>query len=273
MFRHVKTLNLFFHLRRISTEPHSNLKRYNFLPPPTIAIAPSSLDRKVSTGRPEKRKHLKPRYRPPSSFDRDGEKVIHSDLPFEFRFRYTESNPGVKPSGLREPKYSPFGPGRVDRIWTGLSAPLSLILLGRGGLKSSNLGRTFLGNHFRKLRRRYWSIKRQINLGRDGFTHNMLIDIHDNWKHTEAVRIKCLGVSTVNMENICSQLEIILYRRRRYYPKKRPVIPLMLWKPREPIYPKLIKTTIDGLTFDETKELRRRGLAAPSLTKLGNVIN
>ncbi|KAI3756861.1 hypothetical protein L1987_56685 [Smallanthus sonchifolius] len=123
--------------------------------------------------------------------------------------------------------------------------------------------------------------KRQINLGRDGLTHNMLNDIHNNWKHAEAVRIKCMGVPTV-MKNVCTQLEdkafgqiihrrggsLILYRGRNYNPKKRPVIPLMLWKPQEPIYPKLIKTTIEGLSIDETKEMRKKGLAVPALTKL-----
>lgn len=64
--------------------------------------------------------------------------------------------------------------------------------------------------------------------------------------------------------------QIILYRGRHYNPKKRPVIPLMLWKPHEPVYPRLIKTVIDGLTVEETKEMRKRGLAIPALTKLGN---
>lgn len=63
-----------------------------------------------------------------------------------------------------------------------------------------------------------------------------------------------------------------MYRGRNYNPKKRPVIPLMLWKPHEPIYPKLIKTTIDGLTIEETKEMRKRGLAVPALIKLGNIL-
>lgn len=62
---------------------------------------------------------------------------------------------------------------------------------------------------------------------------------------------------------------LILYRGRNYNPKKRPVIPLMLWKPHEPVYPRLIKTTIDGLSIEETKEMRKRGLAVPVLTKLG----
>lgn len=45
-------------------------------------------------------------------------------------------------------------------------------------------------------------------VGRDGLTHNMLNDIHNHWKHAEAVRIKCLGVPTVDMKNVCFQLEV-----------------------------------------------------------------
>lgn len=125
--------------------------------------------------------------------------------------------------------------------------------------------------------------KRQINLGRDGLTHNMLNDIHNHWKHAEAIRIKCMGVPTIDMKNVCTQIEdktfgkiihrhgglLVLYRGRNYKPKKRPVIPLMLWKPQEPVYPKLIRTTIEGLSIEETKEIRKRGLAVPALTKLG----
>jgi hypothetical protein len=36
----------------------------------------------------------------------------------------------------------------------------------------------------------------------------MLDDIHNNWKSCEAVRIKCLGIPTVDMENVCHQLEV-----------------------------------------------------------------
>lgn len=45
--------------------------------------------------------------------------------------------------------------------------------------------------------------------GRDGLTHNMLSDIHNHWKHAEAVRIKCMGVPTVDMKNVCTQLEVL----------------------------------------------------------------
>lgn len=46
--------------------------------------------------------------------------------------------------------------------------------------------------------------------GRDGLTHNMLNDIHNHWKHAEAVRIKCMGVPTVDMKNVCTQLEVYI---------------------------------------------------------------
>jgi len=62
---------------------------------------------------------------------------------------------------------------------------------------------------------------------------------------------------------------LILYRGRNYNSRKRPAIPVMLWKPHEPVYPRLIKTTIDGLSIEETKAMRKRGLAVPALTKLG----
>lgn len=42
----------------------------------------------------------------------------------------------------------------------------------------------------------------------------------------------------------------------------------MLWKPAEPVYPRLIKTTIEGLTVEETKQMRKKGLHVPVLTKL-----
>ena len=49
-----------------------------------------------------------------------------------------------------------------------------------------------------------------VSLGRDGLTHNMLNDIHNHWKHGEGVRVKCLGVPTVDMQNVCRELEVSL---------------------------------------------------------------
>ncbi|KAK8345715.1 hypothetical protein V6Z11_A07G168100 [Gossypium hirsutum] len=252
-----------FLTRHLST---SKLRdHYSFQPPPSL-----SLDPQKSKSNSNSHKKQKPKYRPPSSLDQI--KPIYSDLPFDFRFSYTESSPTVRPIGLREPKYSPFGPGRLDREWTGK------LLRGRiQGAPLTEAERKFLVEKCQRNRN-----KRQINLGRDGLTHNMLNDIHNHWKFAEAVRIKCLGVPTVDMKNVCTQLEdktfgkiiqrhggtLILYRGRNYNRKKRPVIPLMLWKPQEPVYPRLIKTTIDGLSIEETKEMRKRGLAVPVLTKL-----
>ncbi|KAI3883543.1 hypothetical protein MKW92_044350 [Papaver armeniacum] len=145
------------------------------------------------------------------------------DLPFDFRFSYTESSPDVRPIGLREPKYSPFGPSRIDRVWTGVRAPVIDPIV--KSVDDGNEGGVNLEEKRKKLRddilekplsdaeRKILLDKcqrvrtKQINLGRDGFTHNILNDIHNNWKTCEAARIRCLGVPTVNMKNVCNQLE------------------------------------------------------------------
>ncbi|WCJ23121.1 CRS2-associated factor 1 chloroplastic [Euphorbia peplus] len=275
--------------RHFSSHTSSKLHdRYSFKPP-------SSLSPQNPNPKPPKKE--KPQYRPPSSLDRTALKPKSSDLPFDFRYSYTESSPIVRPIGVREPKYSPFGPGRLDRVWTGVCAPVvepkvksvdvpevpdleekrRVIREKIQGEPLNNAERKILAEGCQKNRS-----KKQINLGRDGLTHNMLNDIHNHWKNVEAVRIKCLGVPTMDMKNVCAQLEektfgkiihrhggtLILYRGRNYNPRKRPVIPLMLWRPHEPVYPRLIKTTIEGLSIAETKEMRKRGLAIPALTKL-----
>jgi hypothetical protein len=91
-------------------------QNYSFEPPPSLSPTPQNPN-------PKPNKKEKPQYRPPSSLDRTGQKTIRSQLPFDFRYSYTESSPTVRPIGLREPKYSPFGPGRLDREWTGVCAP------------------------------------------------------------------------------------------------------------------------------------------------------
>ncbi|KAJ8749008.1 hypothetical protein K2173_013450 [Erythroxylum novogranatense] len=284
-------------LQRYSTSSSSKLHDYySFKPPPSLS--PQSPNPSPSNfGNRKEKKKKKPPYCPPSSLDRTAVKTIHSDLPFDFRHSYTESSSAVRPIGLREPKYSPFGPDRLDRAWTGVSAPVvdpkveSLdgvqdpkLEEKRRMMREKIQGAPLTGAERKILvdRCHRKKTKRQINLGRDGLTHNMLNDIHNHWRHDEAVRIRCMGVPTVDMKNVCTQLEdktfgkiiqrhggtIVLYRGRNYNQKKRPVIPLMLWKPHEPVYPRLIKTTIDGLSIEETKQMRKRGLAVPALTKL-----
>ncbi|ESQ37063.1 hypothetical protein EUTSA_v10002944mg, partial [Eutrema salsugineum] len=259
--------------------------RYNFQPPPPISENPDQ----------EKKKKPKPQYRPPSSLE--GVKKVHSDLPFDFRFSYTESSSSVRPIGLREPKYSPFGPDWLDREWTGVCAlAVDPKVESVDGVEDPKLEekrrkvrKKIQGPSLTEAERKFVvelcqrnKTKRQINLGRDGLTHNMLNDIYNHWKHSEAVRVKCLGVPTLDMKNVIFHLEdktygqvvskhcgtLVLYRGRNYDPKKRPKIPLMLWKPHEPVYPRLIKTTIDGLSIEETKAMRKKGLAVPALTKL-----
>ncbi|KAK3415847.1 hypothetical protein EUGRSUZ_H01420 [Eucalyptus grandis] len=82
------------------------------------------------------------------------------------------------------------------------------------------------------------------------------------------------GVPVFSKDKSCGKIIyhniniLLLYRGRHYDPKQKPVIPLMLWKPYAPIYPKLVKNVAEGLTFEETKEMRNRGLNSPPLTKL-----
>ncbi|KAK1309000.1 hypothetical protein QJS10_CPA09g01206 [Acorus calamus] len=245
---------------------------------------PFSPVRKILTA-PNKN-HKKHVSTPSKTLTTDGVPV-RSDLPFDFRYSYSETDPSVAPIGFREPpRFSPFGPGRLDRKWNGVSAPVE----GGGGVggaagdRDSVLGEPLTEDEIEELVERFrWNdCTRQINLGKGGVTHNLLDDIHNHWKRAEAVRIKCLGVPTLDMDNICFHLEdktggkvifrqcniILLYRGRNYDPKKRPAIPLMLWKPRAPIYPRLVKNVIDGLTEEETKELRNRGLNSLALMKL-----
>ncbi|XP_022716921.1 CRS2-associated factor 2, mitochondrial isoform X2 [Durio zibethinus] len=212
---------------------------------------------------------------------------LKSDLPFDFRHSYSETDPNLEPIGFREPKrFSPFGPGKLDREWTGTSAPARDEV---NGCRVEEERRRVLGDPLTEVevgglveKYRHSDCARQINLGKNGVTHNMLDDIYNHWKRAEAVRIKCLGVPTLDMDNVCFHLEdksggkiiyrhinvLILYRGRNYDPKNRPVIPLMLWRPYAPIYPKLVKNVADGLTFEETKEMRNRGLHSPALMKL-----
>lgn len=66
---------------------------------------------------------------PPSTHSSEEKNDIpfHSDLPFHFRYSYSETNPAVKPIGFREsPRFSPFGPGRLDRTWDGVSAKMDM---------------------------------------------------------------------------------------------------------------------------------------------------
>nr|GMC75488.1 CRS2-associated factor 2, mitochondrial [Ipomoea batatas] len=241
----------------------------------------------TKTLKPLKTKNKKKKSTKTSPSNNSQNSPVSSDLPFDFRYSYSESNSAIEPIGFREPpKFSPFGPGRLDRKWTGTCAPaqrppdLDKVAEERQLVLGEPLSEEEIAELVEKYR--YNNCSRQINLGKGGVTHNMLEDIHNHWKRAEAVRIKCYGVPTLDMDNVCFHLEdksggkivyrhinvLLLFRGRNYDPKNRPTIPLMLWKPYAPIYPKLVKNVADGLTFEETKEMRTRGLNSPPLTKL-----
>ncbi|XP_068479182.1 CRS2-associated factor 1, mitochondrial isoform X2 [Phaseolus vulgaris] len=205
------------HLSSAASKLHAS---YTFKPPSSLTPEPQCANSPPI--KPNQRKP-KPKYRPPSSLDPAGYKRVRSnDLPFDFRFSYTESSAKVRPIGLREPKYSPFGPGRLDRKWTGVCAPAvdptveSLEAAEDPKLEEKRKmkremiqGKPLTSDERKALVSQFERSKtnRHVNLGRDGLTHNMLNVIQNHWKFAEAVRIKCMGVPTMDMKNICTQLE------------------------------------------------------------------
>lgn len=64
-----------------------------------------------------------------------------------------------------------------------------------------------------------------------------------------------------------------LFRGRNYDHQKRPKLPVMLWKPAAPVYPKLIQETPEGLTKEEAEDLRIKGRSLLPICKLGNSLN
>ncbi|XP_058768355.1 CRS2-associated factor 2, chloroplastic [Vicia villosa] len=233
--------------------------------------------------------------------------------PFEFQFSYSET-PKVKPLGIREPAFLPFEPPTMPRPWTG-KAPLkkskkNIPLFdsfnppppGMKGVKQVEMPGPFplgkfpeegmsreeiLGEPLKK-----WEIKmlvkpmvsdnRQVNLGRDGLTHNMLELIHSHWKRRRVCKVRCKGVPTVDMDNVCRHIEekaggkiihrvggiVYLFRGRNYNYRTRPQYPVMLWKPAAPVYPKLIQDAPEGLTKAEADELRKKGKSLLPICKL-----
>lgn len=233
--------------------------------------------------------------------------------PFEFQYSYTET-PKVKPLALREAAFVPFGPQTMPRPWTG-RAPLppskkklpefdsfKLPPPNKKGVKHIQppgpfvdgqgpkyvktreeiLGEPLTREEVRHLVDSSCHTNRQLNIGRDGLTHNMLENIHHHWKRRRVCKIKCKGVATVDMDNVCHQLEektggkiihraggaVYLFRGRNYNYKTRPMFPLMLWKPAAAVYPRLIERAPGGLTFEEAKELRKKGRSLLPICKL-----
>ncbi|XP_057759295.1 CRS2-associated factor 1, chloroplastic [Arachis stenosperma] len=243
----------------------------------------------------------------------DGVSYVVEGAPFEFRYSYTET-PAAKPVKIREPSYVPFGPATMPRPWTG-RAPLPTskkklrefdsfvlppadkkgvkpvqkpgpFLPGSGPKhvqsKEELLGEPLTKEEINALVAGTIKSARQLNIGRDGLTHNMLENIHALWKRRRVCKIKCKGVCTVNMDNVCQQLEertggkiihrksgtVYLFRGRNYNYRTRQRFPLMLWKPVSPVYPRLVKRVPEGLTLEEATEFRRKGRNLEPIFKL-----
>ncbi|KAL0705047.1 hypothetical protein Bca4012_071472 [Brassica carinata] len=231
--------------------------------------------------------------------------------PFEFQFSYSET-PKAKPVGIREPAFMPFAPPTMPRPWTG-KAPLKKAKKkvplfdsfdpppeGKAGVKYVEMPGPFpfgrypkegmmtreevLGEPLKKwekgmLVKPHMHDNRQVNLGRDGFTHNMLELIHSHWKRRRVCKVRCKGVPTVDMDNVCRVLERVAKDTifdvywctvggRNYNYRTRPQYPLMLWKPAAPVYPKLIQEVPEGLTKDEAREFRVKGKSLKPICKL-----
>ncbi|CAA3013641.1 CRS2-associated factor 1, chloroplastic [Olea europaea subsp. europaea] len=235
------------------------------------------------------------------------------EAPFEYQYSYTET-PKLKPLKLREPLVSPFGPGSIPKPWLGrkplpsskkklpefdsfqlppphkkgvkpVQAP-GPFLPGSGPKymrsREEILGEPLTKDEIKELIEGCKKSQRQLNMGRDGLTHNMLDNIHALWKRRRVCKIKCKGVCTVDMDNVRQQLEdktggkviysrggvIYLFRGRNYNYKTRPRFPLMLWKPITPVYPRLIKRVPEGLTLEEASEMRKLGRNLTPICKL-----
>ncbi|RZR93226.1 hypothetical protein BHM03_00021665 [Ensete ventricosum] len=147
-----------------SASPHDDPYDPPFSP---IAKAPN-----LKTKQSPKAPNPKPKQAPkalPSSMDKLS-LPLRSDLPFDFRYSYSETDPSLRPIGYREPpRFSPFGPGRLDRKWDGLSAPAT----GEAAEdrvsedRSSVLGDSLTQQEVDELveRYRHSDCSRQINLG------------------------------------------------------------------------------------------------------------
>ncbi|XP_030499542.2 CRS2-associated factor 2, chloroplastic [Cannabis sativa] len=288
-----------------SPKPHSNPalktvhRRSNYYKPVKEGILTSDGDRSVVIGE-------------------SGVSYQLPGAPFEFQFSYSET-PKAKPIAIREPAFLPFAPPTMPRPWTG-KAPLKSAKEKKKnrktplfesfnplppdtkGVKHLQMPGPFPFGKYPKVRKsreeilgeplKKWEIRmfvkprisdnRQVNLGRDGLTHNMLELVHSHWKRSEVCKIKCKGVPTVDMDNVCHHIEektggkiihrvggvVYLYRGRNYNYATRPQYPVMIWKPAAPVYPKLIQEAPEGLTKAEADELRMKGKRLLPICKL-----
>ncbi|OIW20738.1 hypothetical protein TanjilG_21801 [Lupinus angustifolius] len=260
-------------------------------PPPPPKPSPEDENPPIDvTEIPDKRFPLPPRN---VKIGEDGVSYFIDGAPFEFKYSYTET-PNIKPIQLRQEPVVPFGPETMRRPWTGripkdnrrfmIPPPPDLYSNGpRPMSREETLGEPLTEEEINGLVEATMKSTRVLYIGRDGFTHNMLENVHALWKWKRVCKIKCKGVCTVDMDNVCQQLEertggkiiyrkggvVHLFRGRNYNYKNRPRFPLMLWKPVPPVYPRLVKRVPEGLTLEKATEMRRKGRDLIPICKLG----
>ncbi|CAA2970381.1 CRS2-associated factor 1, chloroplastic [Olea europaea subsp. europaea] len=204
------------------------------------------------------------------------------------QYTYTET-PKLKPLKLREPLVSPFGPSSIPKPWLGRKPlppckklpefdSLQLPPAHEKGVNPVQAPGPFLpGSGPKSSFEGCKKSQGQLNMGRDGLTHNMLDNIHAHWKRRRVCKIKCKGVCTVDMDNICQTGGKVIYNRggviylfcgRNYNYKTRPLFPLMLWKPITPVYPRLIKRVPEGFTLEEASQIWKLGHNLTAICKL-----
>ncbi|KAK5834316.1 hypothetical protein PVK06_018193 [Gossypium arboreum] len=108
-------------MQKLLSHPLSNPPKHSFSCFFSHSVSKTTYDPPFSpTSKPPK-----PKPKPPDPTPNRNPTPIKSSLPFNFRHSYSETDPSLEPIGFREPKrFSPFGPGRLDREWTGTSAPV-----------------------------------------------------------------------------------------------------------------------------------------------------
>uniref|UniRef100_A0A0E0MVK5 CRM domain-containing protein n=1 Tax=Oryza rufipogon TaxID=4529 RepID=A0A0E0MVK5_ORYRU len=111
---------------------------------------------------------------------------------------------------------------------------LARVSPGDGRSREEVLGEPLTAAEVRDLVKPHISHNRQLNIGRDGLTHNMLEMIHCHWRRQEICKVRCRGVPTVDMKNLCYHLE----------------------------------EAPEGLTKEEADEMRRRGKDLLPICKL-----
>ncbi|KAK8543654.1 hypothetical protein V6N13_025826 [Hibiscus sabdariffa] len=115
--------------------------------------------------------------------------------------------------------------------------------------------------------------QRQLNMGRDGLTHNMLENIHAHWKRRRVCKIKCKGVCTVDMDNVCEQLErapegLTLEQATEMRKKGRNLMPIRKLA-KNGVYADLVKNVREAFEECELVRINCQGIKGSDYRKIG----